>query len=195
VDCGAVDDFTRQGRSRCAACNASHYRPDRKTMTQEQRDRENADKREWAKMRKAAHLCVHCGAQDKRTLKGMSSCLKCAKSRSKKQRETWDYQHEKELRDARRQRNIDAGLCTVCGGKKEDPKMAMCCTCRVKAKLRNAKRKIEHGWLPRGANGKCYQCNRAPAIKGKKLCQECYDKKIITLRANSAKRSQKTKEE
>jgi hypothetical protein len=61
----------------------------------------------------------------------------------------------------------------------------MCAACKVKHKLRKAKHQINHGWLPRGANGKCYQCNRAPAIEGKKLCQECYDKKIITLRKNS----------
>lgn len=185
VDCGGVDDFTKGGRSRCAACNAKHPRPERKVLTQEQRDRDNADKREWAKMRKAAHVCIDCGRQDKRTIGGKCQCLQCAKKRADRRRETRDPEHEKELRKARKARWIAAGLCSNCGHEKEEPDKAMCAACKVKHKLRKAKHQINHGWLPRGANGKCYQCNRAPAIEGKKLCQECYDKKIETLRKNS----------
>ena len=185
VNCGGVDDFTRIGRSRCAVCNAKHNRSERKEMTREQRDRENAEKREWAKMRKAAHLCIDCGRQDKRTINGKCQCLQCAKKRSDRRRETRNSEHERELREARTARWKAAGLCSVCGHEKEEPDKAMCAACKVKFKLRKAKAKINHGWLPRGANGKCYQCNRAPAIEGKRLCQACYDKKIETLRKNS----------
>lgn len=178
----------RGGRSRCAVCNAKHKRPPRKQRTEEQRQEDNANKREWARMRKKAHLCVYCGAQDKRTLNGASSCLVCATKRSKKRRETWDYNHQKELRDARKQRWREAGLCSECGGEKEEPEKAMCIDCRVRHKMRKAKWKVNHGWLPRGANGICFQCNRVPAMEGKKLCPECYRKKVETLRENSKNR-------
>lgn len=185
VDCGKSDALTLEGRSRCAICNANHKRPPRKPRTEDQREKENAEKRAWAQKRKEAHVCVYCGTQDKRTLNGMSSCLCCAKSRRDKRRENRDTAHEKELREARTQRRREAGLCTVCGGKRDDPGYAMCVDCRVRWKMRKLRRKIETGWLPRGANGTCYQCNSAPAIEGKKLCKACYDRKIETLRKNS----------
>lgn len=185
VNCGGVDDFTMAGRSRCAVCNAKHHRPERKVMTQEQRDQENANKREWARMRKAANLCVDCGRKDSRTINGKCHCLQCATKKSKQAKARWNYEHQKELREARTARWKAAGLCSQCGGPREDETKAMCATCRLKYRLRNAKKKIEQGKPPRGANGKCFQCNRAPAIEGKKLCQACYDKKIKTLRKNS----------
>lgn len=191
VACGATDDRTRAGRARCAACNEKAHPKVHKALTEEKRAEENETKREWSAMRKSAHLCVHCGRQDKRTLNGMSSCLQCATKRNKRQRETYDKEHQKELRAARAQKKRDAGLCTECGGQKEDPNMALCCTCRVKAKLRTAKRKIERGWLPRGSNGMCYQCNREKVMEGKKLCPACYTKKIDMLRRNAAKRYEK----
>ena len=191
VNCGAVDDFTRQGRSRCAVCNAKHHRPAKKAMTPEQRQTDNANKREWAQMRKAAHVCVDCGKQDKRTLDGKCQCLQCAKKRADRRRELRDPQHDKELRAARKAKWKAAGLCTTCGQPKEEADKAMCATCKVKFKLRKAKQKIKEGKLPRGANGKCYQCNRAPAIEGKRLCQACYDKKIETLRENAKNRWKK----
>ena len=188
VDCGKADELTQQGRSRCAVCNEKHKRPVKKTMTQERRDMENANKREWSRMLRTLNLCVDCGRKDGRTLDGKCRCRECANKRAVRRKETWDYEHEKELRDARKQRRIEAGLCTECGGEKEEPDKKMCINCQVRWKMRKERMKLNHGWLPRGANGKCYQCNRAQAIEGKRLCQECYDKKIAILRENGKKR-------
>lgn len=193
--CGKADELTRGGRSRCAACNAKAHKRDKKPLTEEQRAEGNAIKREWAKMRKDAHLCIDCGRKDARTINGKCQCLQCAKKRADRSRELWDYDHEKELREARQARWKAAGLCSNCGHPKEEPDKALCINCRVRAKMRKERHKINNGWLPRGANGKCYQCNRAPAIEGKKLCRECYNKKIATLRANAAKRKRKDAEE
>lgn len=189
--CGKADELTRAGRSRCAVCNAKAHKREKKPLTDEQRAEGNAIKRDWAKMLKDAHLCVDCRRKDARTVKGMSRCLQCSKKRANRSRELWDYEHKKELREARQARWKAAGLCSNCGHEKEEPDKSMCIDCRLRAKLRKEKFKINSGWLPRGANGKCYQCNRAPAIEGKRLCQECYDKKIATLRANAEKRKQK----
>lgn len=77
VNCGKADDFTRQGRARCFSCNAKqHDGQKRKEMTREQRDRANADKREWERMRKEAHVCVACGRMDRRTVAGGGLCLR-----------------------------------------------------------------------------------------------------------------------
>lgn len=32
--------------------------------------------------------------------------------------------------------------------------------------------------FPRGDNGICWQCNKLPAIDGKRLCPSCYEKKV-----------------
>ena len=185
VNCGKADDFTRQGRSRCKACNERYHHNGKKNMTQEQRDRENTYKREWAQMRKDAHVCIECGTKDRRTLDGRCQCLQCAKKRADRQREKWDYARKKEQRDARKAKWKAAGLCSNCGREREDETYAMCALCRLNYQLRSAKRKIAKGWQPRGYNGRCYQCNRAPAMEGKKLCPACYAKKVETLRKNS----------
>lgn len=193
TQCGTVDDRTRQGRCRCAECNEKSHPNRQRCRTEEQRQIENEDKREWARMRKAAHVCVSCGTQDANTISGRSYCKQCATKRAYRQRETWNYEHEKVLRDARREKWRKDGLCTNCGHEKEEPGKAMCLNCRVRAKLRKEKHKINNGWLPRGFNGKCYQCNREQAIPGKRLCQSCYEKKIEVLRENS-KHKAKAKE-
>ena len=189
--CGKADDRTREGRAKCAACNAKNHSKPKKPLTQEQRDAGNTTKREWEKMRKDAHLCVVCGRKDARTINGRIHCLQCAKRRAECARKRRNKKHAQELREARVARWKAAGLCSTCGGKKEEPDKAMCIDCRVRAKLRKARHKISNGWLPRGANGKCFQCNRAPAIDGKRLCQACYDKKIETLREVALRRNRK----
>lgn len=190
VKCGKVDERTTGGGARCAECNAkAHENRKPHTRSEEQRQRENADKRDWAKLRLDHQLCVDCGKKDARTLSGKRQCLQCAKKCADRQKETWDYAHEKELRDARRERWIAAGLCSKCGHPKEEPERALCIDCRVKARLRKKRNKIKNGWKPRGYGGKCYQCNRAVAMAGKKLCPACYEKKIETLRAVAARRN------
>lgn len=186
--CGKADDRTRQGRARCAACNEKAHPKKPRVRKDEERERDNAEKREWARMRKEAHVCVDCGRADKETIGGKSRCLQCLKKRAYRQKQQWDSGHEKELRDARREKWIAEGLCSSCGHEKEEPDKKMCITCRVRAKLRKQKHKIKKGWLPRGANGKCFQCNRVMAIEGKRLCQGCYDKKIETLRIVAARK-------
>ena len=191
--CGQPDDMTRQGRVRCAVCAEKARKGwQHKERTEEQRDRENADRRAWAQMRRDAHVCTECGRQDKRTIAGKSTCLFCATRRNKRQKENWDSEHQRELRRARKERWIAAGLCSQCGHPKEEPDKKMCCSCRVRAKLNEAKRRIKNGKLPRGANGMCWQCNRRPAIEGKKLCRECYEPKVENLRAIAARRKERS---
>ena len=194
MSCGKADARTANGGARCAECNAKAHKDQKpRNRTRQQLDEENTNKREWAHMRKAAHLCIECGTKDSRTINGKCQCLQCAKKRADQRREAWDYDHQKELRDARTARWKAAGLCSNCGGPREDETKAMCAVCRLKYRLRNARKKIEQGKLPRGANGRCFQCNRAPAIEGKKLCRECYAKKVETILQNGKHRGKGAK--
>jgi len=186
--CGKIDDRTRQGRSMCAACNEKSHAQPKKPLTEERREADNATKREWAKMRRDAGLCVDCGAKDARTINGKCWCLQCSRKRSARARANRNPEHESELRLARKEKRIAAGMCSVCGKPKEEPDKKMCIDCRVKAKYRKEKHKINSGWMPRGVNGKCWQCNKEMAIEGKRLCQSCYDTKVEKLMEVVAKR-------
>jgi hypothetical protein len=42
---------------------------------------------------------------------------------------------------------------------------------------------------PRGANGYCWQCNKAPAIEGKRLCADCIKAKMECLRGTRDERA------
>ena len=61
-----------------------------------------------------------------------------------------------------------------------------CFKCSEKERLRRERRGIS----PR-MSGICYQCNKKPCIEGKKLCQECYDKKVIVAMKNLEKAREK----
>ena len=56
----------------------------------------------------------------------------------------------------------------------------------MRYKLARHRRERENGTAAkqRGQGGRCWQCNKAPAMEGKKLCAECYSKKIRTIQAN-----------
>lgn len=196
TNCGKIDDRTLAGHARCEACNIkAHAGKAPKQRTEEQRLQDIENKREWYHMRKNAHVCVQCGRQDKRTLSGMSTCLFCATRRNKNARENRDKARDRETDAARKARWIAAGLCSTCGGEKEEPERAMCINCRVKSRLRYERNKYKNGWKPpRGANGMCWQCNSAPVVNGKKLCPDCYAVKLrsiaIATAAANAKRNQ-----
>lgn len=37
---------------------------------------------------------------------------------------------------------------------------------------------------PRGGNGICWQCNKHPVLKGKRVCPACYEKKVAVVMKN-----------
>ena len=182
VSCGKQDERTLSGRTYCAECYAKRYVPysQRKPRTPERREIENADKRAWAKMYRDAGMCLRCGAKDKRTVNGKGLCMWCATKVNGEARKRRAENKEKynEYGKNRREKWKEEGLCSCCGGKKEEPDKKMCIDCRVRYRLAKKRRKEKTGKKPRGAFGMCFQCNRAPAIEGKRLCAECYAKKL-----------------
>ena len=185
VTCGKQDDRTLGGHVYCIECEKKRYKPyDPSKRTEARRNAENADKREWANMLHAKHLCVNCGRKDKRTIDGKRQCLFCAtkiNNRAKERRKT-DGDRLRAITKARRDNWKQHGLCSFCGHELDDPKYRMCTDCRVRARLNHKRRSREAGIRPRGEDGRCYQCNKNKRMDGKKLCEACYAAKIETIR-------------
>ena len=195
VSCGKQDERTLQGHIRCEACRAKYYKgkydPVARASKAEQVERENREKREWYHRLREADCCVDCGRKDKRTVAGRAHCLYCETRRLKWQHEHWDSEHKSKLDKARRAAWAAAGLCSNCGHEKEEPDKKLCCSCRLKERLKRERRKCEQGILPRGKNGLCYQCNRNKPMEGRKLCAECYAKKLTLPQLHRAGGKQK----
>lgn len=194
IRCGIIDDLTLQGRIRCAECNAKSHVIQPKPLTEEQRARKNENKREWRKRQSEAHVCFRCGEKDARTLDGRNYCLPCSRYMAALQKKNYDSEHKNALRNARRAEWKAAGLCSRCGGKKEEPDKAMCIDCTVKSRMTHRRQNIKHGVLPRGTGGMCCRCNRVPAIEGKKMCQACYDKQVVIARNMNLVREERRNE-
>ena len=143
ITCGKQDERTLSGRVRCQAC-FDKYRAKshgNTPKTREKRDAENADKRAWTAKLKSLHACTRCGTKDKRTLNGFSTCMICAAKHRRWQQTSEDKERKharlKKLRDWRREQ----GLCTNCGGRREEPDKVLCVDCRVRARMNEWKRK------------------------------------------------------
>lgn len=138
---------------------------------------------------KAHHRCTRCKKQDAYTLNGKTYCYECTEKRKE------EYQLKKQ-KHAEWWKNytsnlIDKGLCPRCR-KPTDRQGKICTECLAKRRVqtkakdieRRRKKQIENNInFPRGENGFCYLCNKRPAMDGRRLCSECYDK----LCANAAK--------
>ena len=96
VTCGAQDERTLAGRTRCAACYAKAYKwPQR--ATDESRKSAALKKREFRAAMKAEGRCMNCGAQDYLTLRGKPLCVACQRRRNRQQK---DYRESGGMSDA-----------------------------------------------------------------------------------------------
>lgn len=78
-------------------------------------------------------------------------------------REEWHRRYNQELSKTRKERkNLD--LCSSCGGKREDRRLALCNACRAKAKAVIAERKN---------NGLCVKCGQDSAKPNRSYCKKC----------------------
>lgn len=137
VNCGKQDERTLQGFIKCKACvarNKANASP-RPKRTPEQQAKSTQDKRDWIQRCKDVQMCIRCGTKDKHTIAGHRLCLICAGKDNKRQRETRDKERVNESNKSRRDSWREHGLCTYCGGKKEEPDKAMCIDCRVRARM------------------------------------------------------------
>lgn len=88
------------------------------------------------------HACTVCGTKDKRTVNGHGFCAICAAKKREWNRKHRDLEAERAYDKARRDKRREQGLCTYCGGKRDEPDKMLCTDCRVKARMK--KRKMEY---------------------------------------------------
>ena len=133
---------------------------------------------EYRKLLKKHNLCRDCKKQDAYTLAGRTFCFECAeKMRLAKAEARKDTaKREKMLQQKREQisRYISENRCIRCGKQLANGKR-MCPTCY---NLQRLALKKSRGSAPRISGVICWQCNKNPCMDGKRLCRECYEKKI-----------------
>ncbi len=150
------------------------------------REANNAAVRENRAMLKALCLCRDCKQQDAYTLAGRTYCAECAAKLAAVKRECREDAEFRVMANARcrrwRESRTDAGLCKRCGRRKPQAGRVLCRYCVAKTSRTRRDADIANGmnW-PRGANGYCWQCNKRLAMEGKRLCPECYERKVKLL--------------
>ncbi len=139
---------------------------------------------EFRALRKRAGICRDCGQEDAYTMAGRTYCFDCAKKqRIAKQKARNDPQTRRKMLDQHthmKDTRKANGLCPTCG-RKTDGEHALCPYCRAKARKSTARHRAKQNPsvnYPRGSNGICFQCNKAPVMDSKKLCADCYAVKL-----------------
>ena len=136
------------------------------------------DVSEWRKLLKKHHFCRDCQKQDAYTLAGRTFCFECAEKMRKAKAEARKdpIKREKMLNAKREQiaRYKEQGRCVRCGKQLTNGKR-MCPTCY---NLQRLALKKSRGSTPRISGVICWQCNKKPCEDGKRLCRECYEKKL-----------------
>lgn len=137
-------------------------------------------------MRKHAGVCPKCGKEDAFTMAGRTMCADCAERarvnmecrRSNPEKRAAICKSVQKLKQSRK----DAGLCPDCGGSPMQGHVkCVACVRRDRA----YKRKHRGGPKPRGQYGICWTCNKAEAITGKRLCQNCWEKAMKNMIPNA----------
>ncbi len=158
-------------------------------MAFDKKEQDRKDSRDTYYWLKAHHRCTRCWKQDAYTLKGKIYCYECTEKR--KEEYSLNKQKHAERHKSYIFNLINKGLCPRCR-KPTDRQGKICTECLAKRRVqtkakdieRRRKKQIENNInFPRGENGFCYLCNKRPAMDGRKLCSECYDK----ICANAAK--------
>jgi hypothetical protein len=135
--------------------------------------------KEYRSMCKRLKVCVYCLCQDAYTLAGRSACFDCAEKYAKRRKEKYSAIDRSAYRKELRQRHIANHECTVCGKKlPQEYKYKTCKGCMAYNKLRQRTSET----FSRGKYGLCWTCNKQPAIQGKGLCKDCYDRQLSILR-------------
>lgn len=151
------------------------------------REYQNATNK-WIKQH---HLCKDCWQKDAYTLSGRTYCAECAAKNAERKREkranNAEVRHKEfEMHKKWVQKKAEMGLCSHCGKRQTDGVHKTCDYCRAIMRKKQRERRAQHSTAnyPRGENGYCWQCNKNMAMPGYKLCQECYNNKIIVSMAN-----------
>lgn len=143
---------------------------------------------------KELHICRECGEQDAYTLNGRTVCADCAAKLAEYKRKAYSVdggQKNHEHCKARRERLKAEHKCPYCGRDLPEGYAYITCEkCRAKMRIATAENRRKKGTSTREyrmRDGWCFSCNKRPALEGKKLCRECYDKRLPIALANLEK--------
>lgn len=148
--------------------------------------------------------------------KELKICIRCKKEMSEPNKiMCWECQDkEREYDKSKRLKNLEQakqkdkekykrlkvqGICTYCKHEKVNTNTTKCSKClsKIRNKRRNNKCDIERS--ERVSYGICYICGKNPLIKGKGVCQQCYQvrlksiNKIMYMRVNDSWKQENNK--
>ena len=129
VRCGTRDERVSAGRVYCAKCVEIHN--EAKTRS-----------REYRKSRKR---CVRCGERDERTQNGFTECEICAEKEKNNPKRIANKNRYKDAQKKLRIERREAGVCTECGGVRDEEGNLICSRCLAK------KREYLRGYVYGGA--------------------------------------------
>ena len=153
---------------------------------------------EYRSSLKRHHICRNCKQTDAYTLAGRTYCAECAEKdaeKKRKLRENEEYR-QKAIQTTKewRIRNTAENRCARCG--KSLPtgwKNKCCCECLTYSRKKAKERRQKAGsltWDMRRCDGICFICGE-PTIWTRKMCEECYQKRIDGMIQNLEKAHEK----
>ena len=147
---------------------------------------------------KRHHICRNCKQTDAYTLAGRTYCAECAEKDAEKKRKLRanEEYRQKAIQRTRewRNRNVAENRCARCG--KHLPtgwKNKCCCECLTYSRKKAKERRQKAGaltWDMRRCDGICFICGE-PTIGTRKMCEECYQKRIDGMIQNLEKAHEK----
>lgn len=147
---------------------------------------------------KRHHICRNCKQTDAYTLAGRTYCAECAEKDAEKKRNlrAKEEYRQKAIQRTREWRNSNAAenRCSRCG--KPLPtgwKNKCCCECLTYSRKKAKERRQKSGaltWDMRRCDGICFICGE-PTIGARKMCEDCYQKRIGGMIRNLEKAHEK----
>ena len=129
-------------------------------------------------------ICTRCGKNKSEPNKRL--CMECLGKENDIYHERGVSSKRKEADKMRKRKYAEEhrkiGLCYSCG-KKYAINGGMCQRCRAKAKIYRDSNRCDISRSERSAYEICYICGSNEIVKGKKVCQSCYEKRIETIPA------------
>lgn len=151
--------------------------------------RYNKELYDWYKANK---ICPQCGVNsatpnrvrcEKCLAKNAETAYRKRENVTPEQIENAKMQHRYYLKNLRQKRKSE-GKCIYCGKPQSKNSTCMCIDCRIKNQRKNEKRRV--GSISRSERpvyGMCYLCGSKGLMEGKKVCEKCYNSRMIGIEA------------
>lgn len=167
----------------CPKCGKENPTPER-SMCPDCAARNSELRKQNRKYHERIGICTHCGKNPAEPNKKL--CYECLGQfqDSYSEKGKTDEQKEKDRLRKRqlKQTRIENGLCPRCG-KHQSQNGGLCQRCRAYLKNYRDKNRCDLSRSERPDYGICYICGKNPTIKGKKVCDKCYETRLSTLPA------------